>query len=221
MLILFGDPLLQAIDKFFIAIAKDFGLAKNIPFSYQLILLYVGLYFIWGVVLGVWISGLPKRLTAQATSIRAAFASLPPSPAGAQTSPHKKKKRWLWPFLLVFILAIFIFSNDIQDYNKVTYVLLRTTAVLILIFMVLNPLVKWLLQRWFSTRDGQSHKAMQSLLELQPEMRSLLRPSWQLAKTQKGIRRYPAFVINLLVLTLHPLQDGPTDIHSQPAGTQR
>jgi hypothetical protein len=116
--------------------------------------------------------------------------------------------------MLVFIIVVFIFSNDIEDYSKVTYVLLRTSAVLILFFMVLNPMIKWMLERWFNSQDGERHAAMRSLLELQPEMKGLLRPSWQLAKQAKGMARYPAFVLNLVVLTLHPLLHEPTDIHT-------
>jgi hypothetical protein len=210
MLILFGESLLQAVDKFFKAIAKDFGLPKDFSFSYWLIAAYIGLYIIW-------ISGLPRRIARQAQSIRTSFAALPAIAAPETPLQKKKGKRWLWPFLLVFIIAVFIFSNDIEDYSKVTYVLLRTSAVLILFFMVLNPMIKWMLERWFKSQGGERHAAMRSLLEMQPEMRSLLRPSWQLAKARKGINRYPAFVLNLVVLSLHPLPYEPTDIHTQSA----
>lgn len=214
MLILFGESLLQAIDKFFKAIAKDFGLPKDFSFSYWLIAAYIGIYIIWGILLGIWISGLPRRISRQADSIRASFAALPATaPAGA-TAQKRKGKRWLWPFLLVFIITVFIFSNDIEDYSKVSYVLLRTSAVLILFFMVLNPVIKWMLERWFKSQDSERHAAMRALLELQPEMKGLLRPSWQLAKQEKGFARYPAFVLNLVVLTLHPLPYEPTDIHT-------
>jgi hypothetical protein len=216
MLILFGEPILQAIDKFFKAIAKDFGLPKDFSFSYWLIAAYIGIYIIWGILLGIWISGLPRRIALQAESIRASFAALPASKAPEASVQKKKGKRWLWPFMLVFIIAVFIFSNDIEDYSKVTYVLLRTSAVLILFFMVLNPMIRWMLERWFKNQDSERHAAMRSLLELQPEMRGLLRPSWQLAKVHRGLNRYPAFVLNLVVLSLHTLPYEPTDIHTKP-----
>lgn len=207
MTLIFGKSLWEAIDAFFNGILKDFSLSQTMPFSYWIIGAYTGLYAIWGLILGAWLSGLPRRLEVRTHDILLQYSQLPTAEAELSPELNKKKKgiKWFLPLVFAFIIAVFMFSDDISNYNKAGYIILRTIAVVLFLFLVLNPLLKWVLGKWLTKERTERQIAVAEMLQLQPELKRLLRPSWQMAKAKhKGIARYPAFITNLIALTLHP-----------------
>jgi hypothetical protein len=88
--------------------------------------------------------------------------------------------------------------------GKVWFVLGRTIGALLVLFYVVNPIIKALLSRWLTKQ--QQHKATEltAVLEGIPELRTHISPAMQLARTQhKGLAVYKAFVVNLIVFSLY------------------
>jgi hypothetical protein len=207
MTLIFGKSLWEAIDAFFKGILKDFSLQETMPFSYWIISIYVGLYAAWGLILGFWLSGLPKRLEARTQDILLQYSQLPVVETDTAPEPKKKKGiKWFLPLVFLFIIAVFLFSDDINNYSKAGYIIVRTIAVVLFLFLVLNPLFKWILGKWLAKERTERQVAVAAMLQLQPELKKLLRPSWRMARAKhKGIARYPAFITNLIALTLHSI----------------
>ncbi|RYE15295.1 MAG: hypothetical protein EOP51_27020 [Sphingobacteriales bacterium] len=209
MTLIFGKSLWEAIDAFFGGILKDFSLPQDMPFSYWVIGLCMGLYAVWGLVLGAWLSGLPKRLELRSAGIIEEYKRL--APASNESTPAqprtKRRIKWFMPLVFAFIILIFLFSDNINSFNKAGYLVLRTVAVVLFLFYVLSPALRWLMVRWLNNRKAEQSEALRSILMLQPELRQLLKPSWQMSKAKhQGLRRYPAFVTNMITLTLHPIE---------------
>ena len=208
MTLIFGKSLWDAIDAFFNGILKDFSLPKEMPFSYWIIGVYIGLYAVWGLILGFWLSGFPKRLEARTHDILLQYSQLPTTETEVAPELNKKKKgiRWFLPLVFLFIIAVFLFSDDISNYSKAGYIIVRTIAVVLFLFLILNPLLKWILGKWLAKERSERQVELAAMLQLQPELKKLLHPSWQMAKAKhKGITRYPTFITNLIALTLHPI----------------
>jgi hypothetical protein len=204
MTLIFGESLWEALDAFFHSIAKDLHLAADFSFSFWLITAYTGVYTLWGILLGWWCAGLPQKLELEHLNILQHYESL----TLVDTTPSEKKKKsrkrkWLgFGFVLLFITSTFILQGS---GHKALYALLRTLAALLLLFYIIYPLIKWALQRWAQKRNQHE---VQLLIDTLPELRNLIAPALQMAKTNsKGLMVYRSFVVYLIVLTLYTHSD--------------
>lgn len=203
MTLIFGKSLWEALNSFFSAIAKDFALPGDTGFSFWLIALYVGLYLVWGIVLGIWITRLPVRMENDAVAIRQTATTVTsPEPA----PQNKRSNKWigLIGILLFVVLVLSYNSADSAGVaGKSMYIILRTLAVLLLLFYVINPLVQWLMKQWFSRSGGKRKAEMKAVMDLLPQMRSKIKPAYAIAKTRrKGLGRYFSFIYVLIILSL-------------------
>lgn len=117
--------------------------------------------------------------------------------------PSSKKKSYKWLSalaILLFIVSVFSWNNL---GGKAGYAVLRTIAALLLIWFVLNPVLKWLIQRWVSKQRANNQQQVTTILALVPELKNLVQPAYELASQQhQGLRKYKVFVEHLLVLAL-------------------
>jgi hypothetical protein len=203
MTLIFGKSLWEALDSFFKAIAKDFSLPGDTSFSLWVIAIYIGIYFVWGIVLGGWINGLPKRIEHHTVKINAHIGELK-----QEIGPTEKRRQNKWLELIGILLFIIIaLSYDSSGFSggagRALYILLRTVAVLLLLIYVVNPMVQWLMQRWISRTKGKRKEELKAVMDLLPEMRTYIKPAYLIAKARhRGISRYTAFIYILLILSL-------------------
>ncbi len=202
--LLFGKSLWEALDDFFQAIAKDFSLPGHISFSMLVIGVYVAVYIIWGFIIGLWIGKLPAQIEQHAPEVMAKYNTMPATVTMQNTTQKKKRKYWLLPVLLVFIIAVVLLDGHAQGWQKAVYILIRSIAATLLLFGLVQPVSKWLIQRWLQKQDNERHAAARKIADSLPELKTYVKPAWQMAGEQyKGISRVRAFVLNLVVLTLH------------------
>lgn len=202
MTLIFGKSVWEALDLFVNGILKDFHINSNFSFSYWVMGTYTLIYVLWGFIVGWWASGLWKRLHASQTQIIEQYQALPLVSTQEANTTKKKRTTKIWSaiFVLLFISSVFLFNNL---GGKAGYAILRTIAALLLIWFVLNPILTWIIQRWLTKKKESEQQQLATILALIPELKILVQPAFQLAKSQKsGIGKYRAFVFNLLVLTL-------------------
>ncbi len=213
MTILFGKSLWNALDASFEGIIKDFHLPGDMPFSFWVIVIYSSIYAVWGLVIGIWVAGLPKKINSYKEKLH---PDITVANADEHNMGHKRSgKLGFIFFTLVFIVFVLLYQ---QSFNKALYVILRTIAVLLLIFGIINPLVKWLMQRWLRKTTSKHGKQLQPLLDMLPELHSYIRPAWQMAgRKYIGPKRYSSFLFLLIILTLQ--DDSSGHIHTEPANT--
>ncbi|MCU0422461.1 MAG: hypothetical protein MUC81_06580 [Bacteroidia bacterium] len=203
MTLIFGKSLWEAIDLFVLGILKDLHLHTNFSFSYWLICTYTLIYVIWGLVLGWWSSALWSRILLNKSNIIHTFETLQ-QPKLADMSNKKQTSKWkkLLGFagILSFIITIFLF-NDLG--GKAGYAILRTIAALLMIWFVINPIFKWLLQQWIKRKSSEQQQGLTEVLSLLPELKMYVQPAFNMAKQQhNGVKRYSTFVLNLITLAL-------------------
>ena len=185
------------------SILKDLSFITNFSFSFWLIAGYVGVYSIWGVLVGLWSGSLPMQLAHKSDAVILQWHNLPP--ASTQTDSLKKRKRTGKLigvfFMLVFIASVFLFQGL---GGKAMYAIIRSIAALVLLFYVVNPLIKWGINRWSAKQQANNKKQLTELLNLLPSLRSNIAPAMQIARMQnKGLSVYPACVLNLIILSLY------------------
>ncbi len=201
MTIVFGKSLWEAVDKFFQNLLSSFHLPADTSYSFWIIAIYGSIYTLWGLAIGIWIARLPKRIEAVGKlQLVAEDAQL--ATGGKKKSPARKLVFLL--STLVFIAVVFAFSGSM---SKAMYAVLRTLAVLLLIFGIVAPFMKWAMQRWINSSRSKHGEQLQPILDMMPQMRSYIRPAYQLATVQyKGFRKYTGFLFILIVASLQ--EDG-------------
>jgi len=208
MTLIYGSSLWEALNKMFNAIAEDFSLGER-SFSFWLIAIYIGMYAVWGLILGVWLCRLPHTIDHKAAISAQQLATINKAEITLPTTRKKKKgAKWLTYIILLALLAgVFLIDNKSQ---KALYLVVRTLTVLALFYTVINPLIKWWLKRRLEKATGKNQQAVHGILELLPELRSFLSPAYKLAAQEhRNWKRYPAFVVNLIMITIHPPANGP------------
>lgn len=203
MTLIYGKSLWEGLDTLYKGAADNLFVPQR-GFSFWLIAAYVGIYFVWGIVLGIYIIYLPKKIEKRSTLIAGQLHEF--APGRLDTLPVKKKSKYrkLLNYLLVLALLVVVFVFD-KSLNKAAYLIIRTLTVLLLFYMVINPIIKWWMQKQLANASSKKQEAISGILNLMPELRSFLSPAYILAgREHKNWKKYPAFVTNLIIITLNP-----------------
>jgi len=200
--LLFGKSVWQALDLFFEDLVKNFHLPGNHGFSFWIIIAYTSVYTLWGLLIGIWAGKLPERISQELNKYDIEAIR-------SQTSLSlRDKKSYKKPFLFVAICAFVVmvfFSNG--NMNKVLYVIVRTLAVLLLFFGLINPLIRYLLHKWFRRENNKNAASVKSIIDMMPELSGYFKPAYILSKKNKRIKRYTSFLFLLIVFTLQPVNN--------------
>ncbi len=199
--LIFGKSIWEALDAFIASVLKDLSIFNEFSFSFWLILIYTSVYVLWGGLLGWWASGLPKVLHQRSSVLLLQYSELSIEKTNEQTEQKKKRNRKLFLTFLVlaFIVLVFLLQGS---GHKALFAIARTTAALLLLFYIVNPVVQWLMQRWLAKSKRSSQ--LNELLDVLPELKGYLSPAMLLARQHhKGLNVYKAFVENLIVLALY------------------
>jgi hypothetical protein len=160
-------------------------------------------YSIWGLVVGIWAGGLPKQLYYKSDEVLFQLQNLNYTQHDILAYKKNKRKGKLIGafFLLVFIVSVFAMQGL---GGKAFYAIVRSLAALLLMFYVLNPALKWAIQKWANKQQHQHKQTLAQLVDLMPNLKNNLTPALKIAQMQhKGLKVYTAFVVNLIVLSLY------------------
>jgi hypothetical protein len=203
MTLIFGKSVWEALDLFFNGILKDLALNGDFSFSFWLITTYTACYTLWGILLGWWSSSLPHTLLSQRDNVLQQYAALSVDTENSHISKKKGRGRKLIAafFILLFVCSVFLFKGEGV---KAWFAILRTIAALLLLFFIINPMVKWAMGRWVERNKQKQQLPLASIIDMLPGLRSYLVPAMTLARQRhKGIGRYRGFVVNLIILSLY------------------
>jgi membrane protease YdiL (CAAX protease family) len=158
------------------------------------------------VLLGWWGASLPAKLESESVEIIEKYKFLETETI-VEENPSKKRNHKLWGllFVLLFVCITFVLQGS---GGKAFYAIARTIAALLILFFLVSPLIKWLMQKWFAKAKNEKQQAISQLMDTIPELRSYVKPAMQLAKeSDNGLLIYKSFVMNLIVISLYHQQD--------------
>lgn len=205
----FGEQLWVAIDGTALKIGSELGISKDwaSSFGLKLVLFYCGLYTLWSILLSIWAIRLPGILEKKKAGILSQMTS-----HAEEVKPEKRKKskgkKWLGlTFLLLFIAWSFFYqySNELAI-ERALLLLFRTVAILLFYWYGLSRLFRWFMKR---LQQKQGNQKIQLWMQEVDSVRYWIPLSWKLSVEKKGLRRYPDFFFNLLVLSLYAYADHP------------
>lgn len=204
LLLFFGKPLFEAIDVFFQSVLKNFGLNNQVSWANVVVCGYIGLYSVWGLVLGHWILRLPKQLDQK----RAEYSAIEFSDQQVEGDLSPKKMRlWLFPLLvLIFVTGVFVFAGGkAVGGQRALYAVLRSVAVLLAWFYWARPLVMWAFQRWAKMKSESEKRTLAHIMATIPSLRLKAHSVYNhVSQKHRGWKRWREFVVALFVVATHP-----------------
>jgi len=206
--VFFGKPLFEAVDLFVADVLRKLGFQSELSWAWAIAGAYVGIYALWGAVLGYWIPHLPVLLERRARQ----YASLEEveAPELAQSKrPAFYRKMAVLAGMLLFIAGTFLLTSAERGggVQKALYAVARTLAVLALWLFVVRPLLQVFIRRWAKRRAEKESGALQQLLMALPTWRVRAGQLFAAVRRRyRGWRLWVEFALALLAVSLQEQQ---------------
>ncbi len=201
----FGKPLFEAADLFVADVLKKFGLQSEVSWAWSAAWAYVGLYALWGAVLGYWIPRLPELLKHRAQRYAVAESFSPE--VALESKRHQFPKKMLaLAGVLLFIVVTFLLTGTEKGggAQKAVYAVARTLAVLLAWLFMVRPLLQVLIRRWAKRKAVTEQGMLQQLLAAIPDWRARATQLLVIVSQQhQGWRRWVEFALALLAVALY------------------
>ncbi len=203
--LIFGKGIWIAVNDLFEHVMKDFHLNIHMSYAVFVICIYLFLYAVWGTIVGLWANRLPVNIIANKEEVLSLYKTLTLSTGGisAPQKASKKNKRIIY-FIAILLFIIFIFIWSGADSKMILKIVLRSVAAVLLLFFVLQPIVKYFINKWLAKQSGERKQAATELIEMLPQMRKLVSPAYQLAGTATSLfKKLNYFILYLIILALY------------------
>ena len=206
--IVYGNDLWKVINNFINGLTKQ---KTTTNYSLWIGGGYIFLHLITGLVVGCWVSLLPRRILKWSSDKK--YTMLLPEESAALSPALKKKKKWLKKALFVgWLLLIGLY---VQSYFKIgtpllpshisLKILLRSLIIVLGWIFIIGPLLKQLLHWWLKKKQTQSQQEIQQVIRLLPATQQLIAQSWKQSSGSKGWKRINEWSKMVLVNALSPL----------------
>lgn len=205
--IIFGKNLWVSLDNFFESLLRDFKIQSNYSFSFWLILSYSLVYLIWAIFIAKYCLKIPKLLAEKADTMKLEFKHEMFENQTEIIEKKKHKNKFINTLIILFLMiALFYWSEN--NFNKASYIIIRTFTVMAILLWIVRPTFQWLLKNWLQKSKTTKKEKIASIENYLPELRQYLYPAYRCSKRHKnGLKRYQLFLTYLLVATIYPYQN--------------
>lgn len=205
LVVLFGEPLWQALDQFVLGTAKKvefISLPENFSASWWLAGIYVGIYFLGGTVIGVLAGKTPFMLLRRTDELQQACEGF----SETRFSGHaaKGKTKGYLPFLFIVIaLLAFVVEYFFISSETAFHQLIRTMLIIVFWMLLINPLLKYLLGKYLQGKRDAYENQIASIREMLPRMLSFARYAWAKSRQMEGRYRMANFILLLVYFGMY------------------
>ena len=205
--LVFGTAFWEAVEQFAGGIAKIFG-RQNFEGSAAVIgSVYLLMYALWGVVVGIVAARLPALLERDKEAVLIAYRNTQTDAYSAGTLPARRRRNKPVAFLtfgVVLAGMVLLLHASGKSWTALLLLFGRSVAVLFLLFFVLRPLAKYFLRRWLARNRSGKQAQVAEIVSLFPDLKTHIRYAWQTASTVPDSRpQLGYFMRTVLILTLY------------------
>jgi len=209
--ILFGITIWESIDIFSNYIINIFITSSevSITFSYFLISLYIILHISGGIIAGITAGRIPNWINHFSGEID--YDKIIPIAEINSQKGKKKRKPWFQKksgILLIFVALVLVilsyFGNEFEDNLPLNILIMFIRSILIttLWFLIVSPIVTKFLQKYLNSKKSSYSGEIENILNLLPEMKAIVKYSWERSSDKRGVGRLKLFSSYLFVIIL-------------------
>ncbi len=206
--IVYGNDLWKVVNDFINGLTRQ---KETSNYSLWIGSIYVALHIITGLLLGWWVSKLPKRVNKWSAdkSIKVNIAGIVAGLPKKEKGKRSRLKKWLFIFWLLLIVlyvqSYFNIGEPLLPSHVSLKILLRSFIIVLGWVFIIGPLLIKLLHNWLKKKYNHSQQEVQEVLHLLPATQLLIAECWKQSATQKGLRRLNVFCKMVLVNNLTTL----------------
>ncbi len=199
--IVFGVTLWESINIFIRFVFSQLGMInnsiQNVNFSFIVVGIYIGIHVIAGFIAGFYASTFPSKLIRSSNEWKIDREKIDSAILEIKKNKKKKRKWWKRPSsILLFtfsILLIFLsfFFNELNTNVafKVIIMLVRSVVVIAVWYYFISPLLLKIVRKNLSEKKQQHAKEIEGIINFFPDIRSVIKLSWDKTKKVKGIKK--------------------------------
>ncbi len=196
--LIFGSELWKAVNEFLKGAAEELHW-NDVNLLYIIGAIYLSIYAIVGIVLGIFTSNIPKSMEKYSEE-NPNFKIDLNEDADIEVAQRKKKK--FKPFkILILGIIVFLFINYLFEIfpqfipkDKSLQIFLRAVLFILFWVFVFSPLLKFLFKKWLANAKHKYAVQVKELIEFLPQTRKILILSYKKTKQEHGKFRIPAFI---------------------------
>ena len=204
LVILYGNDFWYAVNIF---IKRLLGHDQISNYSLLLAILYVSIHAVTGCLVGYFGALLAKRSGDWQMS-----PGLIIEKRGETIKTRaRKRKKIKTVFLILWIALVGLFLQSLFQPDKsilppsvAAGVLFRAFLVVLSWYLVVSPLVMLIIKKVLKKQQEKNKVFFNEIMELLPETKYIFTKSWQMSKTERGIRRLKFFMKIVLLNILAP-----------------
>jgi hypothetical protein len=131
---------------------------------------------------------------------------LKPGHEPVKTRPAKQKSSGIILMMVwLVLLGLFIhslFAPSLLPDHLVVHILARSALIILTWHFIFSPLISFYLKKWLRAGRHTYQKEITEIIQLLPATHYIMKQSWQLSASVKGVRRLSRFCKIVLVNTL-------------------
>lgn len=159
-------------------------------------LVFVGVYFIGGVVVGAFIVQIPPLLKLREKQLQNILQAFEFNEMVVHATKRKGRMRTLLFLLIIGVISLVI-TYAVAGEKAATTQLVRTFAILTLWFVVMRPLLSFFAKRWIQQRAIEHQTQITLISNNLPRFKSFATHAWRNAVNVNGWR-----LVNFVLLLL-------------------
>ncbi len=203
--VLFGMEFWKAIDEFLNSVLTIFGVVN---YSQSLVMIYLGIYLLMGILTGIFAARLPDLLsTVPQEALH--FEKINIEVTEKQNRRMRFLKNPLFWLMFIFLLFalyqaysggdLFVFAK-----SKAGQLVIRAILVLGCWYYFISPLLLKLFKNWISKRKSRLTMDVEEILNLLPEIRSIVGFAFQKTSGNNILKRIKKIIAIIFYLLLNP-----------------
>ncbi len=209
--ILFGYTIWQSIDIFSNYVINIFISTENvsIAFSYFLIGLYIFIHLTGGIIAGITAGRIPKWINDFSGEIE--YDKIIPTDEIKKKEGKRKRKPWfqkksgIFLIVMAIILVALSYLGNGSETNlplNILIMFIRSIIITLLWFVFISPIATKFLQKFLNNKKSTYSGDVENILNLLPEMKAIVKYSWEKSNIKNGLSRLKLFTSYLFVIIL-------------------
>ena len=219
--ILYGNTLWEAIDLWGKWVSEKWGVIIPLSSSKLIIGIYLGIHFIGGILIGIFIYKILKAVQRHWGESQFQLMLNREDRIEFPTA-RKRKNKWkrfvMFFGLMLLIILAYTINSDPSDMAKGFISIVRSVAIMALWFLFLGPLFISLLRGFLNKKHQHLSEQVKHTLDIIPQLVWILQKSWKSSQQLRGLQRWKSFMLHSLLYILQYKSNH--DPHPHRAGTE-
>lgn len=196
--LIFGSALWKAVNEFLKGAAEELHW-NDVNILLTIGIVYLSIYAIAGIVLGLFVSTIPKSMEKYSDEHPNFKIDLNEN-ADIEVTPKKKKRIKPFKILILAIISLLFLNYLFEIFpqfipkDKSLQIVLRGVLFILFWLFVFSPLLKVIFGKWLEKAKHKYAVQVKELVDFLPETRKILVLSYKKIKQEHGKFRIPAFI---------------------------